>query len=172
MGCDRRHDSAVADLRRDHTEDDRSSLPRAVLPSGGTDDLEPVDRPRSDRVVLLGHHAGLLRLLRIDVDGDEGAVTEDDIRALAALGHIGGQIEDAEREIIDALFNLDDRAVREVMTPRLDIVTIGVPVTADEIRTAVSETGHSRFPVTGSDLDHLVGIVHVKDLLQQDGNDC
>ena len=111
---------------------------------------------------------GLLRLLRIDVDNDEGAVTEDDIRALAALGHLGGQIEDAEREIIDALFNLDDRAVREVMTPRLDIVTLGVPVSADELREAVSETGHSRFPVTGSDLDNLVGIVHVKDLLQLD----
>ena len=109
---------------------------------------------------------GLLRLLRIDVANSEGAVTEEDIRALTALGHIGGQIEDAEREIIDALFNLDDRAVREVMTPRLDIVTIGMPVTADEVRQAVSDTGHSRFPVTGSDLDHLVGIVHVKDLLQ------
>lgn len=112
---------------------------------------------------------GLLRLLRIKIDNDDGGVTEDDIRALAALGERGGQIEEAEREIIDALFHLDDRAVREVMTPRLDIVTIGLPLTASAIRTAVSDTGHSRFPVTGSDLDHLVGIVHVKDLLQNPG---
>ncbi|MGI9665701.1 MAG: hemolysin family protein [Acidimicrobiia bacterium] len=110
---------------------------------------------------------GLLRLLRVDINNDDGGPTEDDIRALAALGERGGQIEEAEREIIDALFHLDDRAVREVMTPRLDIVTIGLPLTADSIRDAVTETGHSRFPVTGSDLDHLVGIVHVKDLLQQ-----
>ena len=109
---------------------------------------------------------GLLRLLRIGADGGDDGPTEDDIRALAALGQRGGQIEEAEREIIDALFHLDDRIVKEVMTPRLDIVTLGIPLTADDIRDAVTETGHSRFPVTSSDLDHLVGIVHVKDVLQ------
>jgi len=109
---------------------------------------------------------GLLRLLRIGVSGDGDGPTEDDIRALAALGQRGGQIEEAEREIIDALFHLDDTLVREVMTPRLDIVTLGVPVTAGAIRDAVSTTGHSRFLVTSSDVDNLVGVVHVKDLLQ------
>jgi putative hemolysin len=109
---------------------------------------------------------GLLRMLRVDVDGDGDGVTEDDIRALAALGERGGHIEEAEREIIDALFHLADRSVREVMTPRLDIVTLGVPLTPSAIRTAVADTGHSRFLVTSSDLDNLLGIVHVKDLLQ------
>jgi CBS domain containing-hemolysin-like protein len=108
---------------------------------------------------------GLLRLLRIGGDGDDEGPTEDDIRALAALGLRGGQIEEAEREIIDALFHLDDTPVREVMTPRLDIHTLGVPLTASAIREAVSETGHSRFLVTSSDVDNLVGVVHVKDLL-------
>ena len=108
----------------------------------------------------------LLRFLRVDIDEDGAGVTEDDIRALARLGERGGQIEEAEREIIDALFHLDDRPVRDVMTPRLDIVTLGLPVTADAVRQAVSDTGHSRFPVTASDLDNLVGIIHVKDLLQ------
>ncbi len=108
----------------------------------------------------------LLRLLRIDAGNAGAGPTEDDIRALAALGERGGQIEEAEREIIDALFHLADRSVREVMTPRLDIVTLGMPLSIDAVRSAVSETGHSRFPVTGSDLDGLVGIVHVKDVLQ------
>ena len=108
----------------------------------------------------------LLRLLRIDAGNAGAGPTEDDIRALAALGERGGQIEEAEREIIDALFHLADRSVCEVMTPRLDIVTLGMPLTIAAVRTAVSETGHSRFPVTGSDLDGLVGIVHVKDVLQ------
>jgi CBS domain containing-hemolysin-like protein len=109
---------------------------------------------------------GLLRLLRIGYDGDADGVTEDDIRALAALSHRGGQIEEAEREIIDALFHLADTSVRDVMTPRLDIVTVGVPLTADDLRQAVSDTGHSRFPVTEDGLDDLLGIVHVKDLLR------
>lgn len=109
---------------------------------------------------------GLLRLLRISGEGEGDPVTDDDIRALARLGERGGHIEEAEREIIDALFHLDDRSVREVMTPRLDIVTLTVPLTSDAVRQAVSDTGHSRFPVTDGDLDDLIGIIHVKDLLQ------
>jgi putative hemolysin len=109
---------------------------------------------------------GLLKLLRIDMDGDGDGVTEDDIRALAALGERGGHIEEAEREIIDALFHLADRSVREVMTPRLDLDTLSSPITAAAIRKAVTETGHSRFPVVAGELDDLIGIVHVKDLLQ------
>jgi CBS domain containing-hemolysin-like protein len=116
---------------------------------------------------------GLLKMLRINVDGDADSVTEDDIRALAALSQRGGQIEQAEREIIDALFHLADTSVRDVMTPRLDIVTVPAPVTAEDLRRAVTETGHSRFPVTAEGLDDLQGIVHVKDLLRQpeDGGD-
>jgi putative hemolysin len=108
----------------------------------------------------------ILRMLGIDSDNGSSGVTEDDIRALAELGHRGGHIEDAEREIIDAVFNLADRSVRDVMTPRLDIVTLSLPLSATAIRQAVSETGHSRFPVSPEDLDELTGIVHVKDLLQ------
>ena len=108
----------------------------------------------------------ILKMLRIDVDGDAGSVTEDDIRALAALSQRGGEIEEAEREIIDALFHLADTSVRDVMTPRLDIVTVPAPVSADDLRRAVTDTGHSRFPVTTDGLDDLQGIVHVKDLLR------
>ncbi len=109
----------------------------------------------------------LLRLLRVDTRGVGSGVTEDDIRALAELGRRGGHIEEAEREIIDAVFNLADRSVRDVMTPRLDIVTLRLPLAAEAIREAVSATGHSRFLVSPSGLDQLTGIVHVKDLLQQ-----
>ena len=113
----------------------------------------------------------LLRLLRIDSGNGADSVTEDDIRALAELGLRGGHIEDAEREIIDAVFNLADRSVRDVMTPRLDIVTLSLPLSATEIRKAVAQTGHSRFPVAPGDLDELTGIVHVKDLLQHPDGD-
>ena len=110
---------------------------------------------------------GILRLLRVPVRGDSGAVTDADIRALAELGHRDGQIEEVERKIIDALFDLADRPIREVMTPRVDIVALTAPVTMDEVRQAVATTGHSRFPVTSGDLDDLLGMLFVKDLLQR-----
>jgi putative hemolysin len=109
---------------------------------------------------------GILKMLGINSNGDASTVTEDDIRALAELGHRGGHIEDAEREIIDAVFNLADRSVRDVMTPRLEIVTLPLPLSGKMLRQAVADTGHSRFPVSPEDLDELTGIVHVKDLLQ------
>ena len=110
---------------------------------------------------------GILRLLRVPGRSDSDAVTDADIRALAELGHRDGQIEEVERKIIDALFDLADRPIREVMTPRVDIVSLTAPVTMDEVREGVAATGHSRFPVTGGDLDDLLGILFVKDLLQR-----
>ncbi len=113
---------------------------------------------------------GLLRLLRISNDHGHRGVTEADIKALAELSAAGGEIEAAEREIIDSLFNLADRPVRDVMTPRVDIVTLGNPVAVEDVRDAVNNAAHSRFPVTGGDLDDLVGILYVKDVLRLEGS--
>ena len=112
---------------------------------------------------------GLLRLLKISTNDDGRGVTEADLKALAELSAAGGEIEAAEREIIDSLFTLADRPVRDVMTPRVDIVTLGNPLTLDDVRESVSNAAHSRFPITEGDLDDLVGILYVKDVLQLDG---
>lgn len=109
---------------------------------------------------------GLLRLFRMAPDDGNREVTEADIKALAELSAAGGEIEAAEREIIDSLFTLADRPVRDVMTPWVDIVTLGDPITVDSVREAVTNAAHSRFPVTGGDLDDLVGILYVKDVLR------
>lgn len=108
---------------------------------------------------------GLQRLFRIPPGDDPLAVTEEDIRAMAVLGERTGDIEAAEREIIHSLFNLDELTVRDVMTPRAEIHSLESPVTSDAVRALASATGHSRFPVIKEDLDHLVGILHVKDLI-------
>ncbi len=112
---------------------------------------------------------GLLRLFKVSTNDAGRGVTEADIKALAELSAAGGEIEAAEREIIDSLFELADRPVRDVMTPRVDIVTLGDRVTIEDVRDAVTNAAHSRFPVTGGDLDDLVGILYVKDVLRLDG---
>lgn len=110
---------------------------------------------------------GLLRLIRVRVEGATAGVTQADIRALAALGHAGGDIALAEREIIDALFGLAERPVRDVMTPRLEMVALTLPVRVEDVRLAVAATGHSRFPVTTGDADDLRGVLYVKDVFRQ-----
>ena len=109
---------------------------------------------------------GLFRLFRIPTSGGVTAVTEDDIRALSSLSLAEGEIEAVEHEIIDALFTLADRPVREVMTPRVDIVALAEPLDIAAVRAAVAKTGHSRYPVIAGNLDHLRGVLYVKDLLQ------
>ncbi len=125
--------------------------------------LAPVAR------VFAGITRGLLRLVRVPIDETGDAITEDDIRALVELSERGGHIEEVEREIIDALFNLADRPIRDVMTPRVDIVALTAPVTIADVRAAVAATGHSRYPVVAGELDDIVGMLYVKDLLQIPG---
>ncbi len=110
----------------------------------------------------------LFRLFRLPARSDVAAVTEADVRALVQLGHEEGEIEAVEREIIHALFDLADRPVREVMTPRVDVISLTEPVSAADARAAVAVSGHSRYPVVAGDLDELHGMLYVKDLLQID----
>jgi len=56
--------------------------------------------------------------------------------------------------------------VREVMTPRVDVVYLGIPVTEDDVARAVRESGHGAFPVVHDDLDDLVGVLFVTDLFR------
>jgi putative hemolysin len=71
-----------------------------------------------------------------------------------------------ERLIIERLADLRDMEVREVMTPRVDVVALTIPVTADAVAAAVRESGHSCFPVVANDLDNLVGVLFVNDLFR------
>lgn len=71
-----------------------------------------------------------------------------------------------EQEILASLAALRDRTAREVMTPRVDVVALEVPVTVGDVVRAVRQSGHSRFPVYEDSLDRLVGILFVKDLFR------
>ncbi|MDE0139446.1 MAG: hemolysin family protein [bacterium] len=116
--------------------------------------------------VFIGLGQGILRLLRLPARNDAG-VTPADVRALAVLGERGGEIEPGEREIIERLFETADQPVRDVMTPRVDIVTLTLPVTSSDVREAVARTAHSRFPVVGEDgnPDSIQGLLYAKDVL-------
>jgi CBS domain containing-hemolysin-like protein len=74
--------------------------------------------------------------------------------------------EDQEQLILAALHDLRDTTVREVMTPRVDVVGIPIPVHAADVARAVRQTGHRSFPVYDDDLDHLIGILFVNDLFR------
>ena len=89
-------------------------------------------------------------------------------RARSAEGPPGerSDTDGIEHEIVEALTRLRTTAVREVMTPRVDVVSLEMPVSAESVAQAVKESGHSRFPVYEENLDHLAGVLFVKDLFR------
>ncbi len=98
-------------------------------------------------------------------DEDDAEVTEADIQALTALGEIEGQILPAEREIIDSLLDFSDRPIKEIMTPRVDVLFLSIPINIVDVKALVNDKRISRMPVSKSEsLDDTFGIVYVKDL--------
>ena len=96
---------------------------------------------------------------------NEQDITEADIQALTALGEMEGQILPAEREIIDSLLEFSDRPIKEIMTPRVDVLFLTLPLTIPAVRKLVKDHRMSRFPVSKTEyLDDTIGIIYVKDL--------
>ena len=81
-------------------------------------------------------------------------------------GRAEGGADEQEQFIIDALHDLHDTVVREVMTPRVDVVALTIPLTVEAVSQAIRESGHSCFPVCGENLDDLIGVLFVNDLFR------
>lgn len=118
--------------------------------------------------VFISVGRAIIRLFRLPPSGDQ-TITLADIRALAILGERRGEIDSGEREIIERLFSTADQPVRDVMTPRVDMVALLAPVTPGAVREAVATTAHSRYPVVSEEgnLDSILGILYAKDVLSQ-----
>lgn len=94
-------------------------------------------------------------------------VTEEELRLLVTVGEEEGVLEEAETEMIHSIFEFADTTVREVMVPRIDMVTLEVD---DTVNTAVDlalQGGFSRIPVYEATIDNVVGILYTKDMLKQ-----
>jgi len=114
---------------------------------------------------LVGFTHWLIRLFGGDPNAPGPYVTEEDIRALVNVGESHGALEEEEKEMIHSIFELGDTVVREVMTPRTDMVCADVsdPV-AKGVELVISE-GYSKLPVYEDNIDHIVGVVHDRELL-------
>ncbi|MGH9088434.1 MAG: hemolysin family protein [Acidimicrobiales bacterium] len=92
--------------------------------------------------------------------------SERDLRADTATAYESAAAAEQERLITEALTDLRDMDVREVMTPRVDVVALTIPVHVEEVAQAVRESGHRCFPVVNGDLDDVVGVLYVNDLFR------
>lgn len=98
-------------------------------------------------------------------EGDD-AHTEEEIRLLMEESHRQGLIDDTEVDFVDNVFDFTDLNVREIMTPRTDMVCLYLEDTMDENLHTILEEQLTRYPICREDKDHIVGFLHVKDLMR------
>ena len=91
-------------------------------------------------------------------------VTEDELRRLASHAAVEGSIEESDRELMERAFDMGDRTVDEILTPRTDVVAVAAEATIAEALDVAIHSGHRRLPVYEGDLDHIRGVVRLQDL--------
>ncbi|MBE0426795.1 MAG: HlyC/CorC family transporter [Nitrospirae bacterium] len=94
---------------------------------------------------------------------ERGYISEEEIKMIIEEGRERGIFEAEEKELIHSVFEFTDIFVKEVMVPAPQMVTMGINMTVDEVKTIISEEQYSRYPVVGKDLNDIRGILYAKD---------
>ena len=107
----------------------------------------------------------VLKVLRLKTEGNEEEVTEEDIRLMVETSGESGKIEEDEQEWIQNVFDFNDVTVSDVMTRDGDVTAIQEDTPERDILKIIKDTGYSRFPVYGEDLNDIKGILIAKEFL-------
>ena len=114
-------------------------------------------------LILNGFANMILRLLGIRPVREQ-IHSEEELKLIIAESEEGGAIETSERELIQNVFDFDNRIVRQIMVPRMKVSGLNVSMTIEDALNLVMKEGYSRYPVYEGSLDDIIGIVHAKDI--------
>jgi magnesium and cobalt exporter, CNNM family len=111
---------------------------------------------------------GTLILLGVnpETSGDL-AHSEDELRLLLAESHRVGVLSESKRELLENVIDYTERTARHVMVPRADIAYLSLARNLEENLAVVTQAAATRFPLCSTDIDHVIGMVHVKDLFNR-----
>ncbi len=104
----------------------------------------------------------ILRLFGINPNEDPEEVTEEEIRMMVDIGSESGAIEQDERAMIENIFEFNNSTAADVMIHRMDVVAIQADASDEEILKTIRESGLSRFPVYGEDIDDIIGVLNTR----------
>jgi putative hemolysin len=111
--------------------------------------------------------AVILRALGLEPPGAEHeAHSEAELRMLLSSSAEQGEIEHEEQEMLYKVFDFADKEVSDVMVPRPEVVAISIALPAEEALKAVLESPYTRYPVYRETLDDIVGVLHIRDLIE------
>lgn len=118
--------------------------------------------------ILNGIGALLLRLFKVPpAEGHDRVLSPEEIELLVSESAEGGLLNQDEEEMIRNIFDFSDRVVGQVMTPRTRVQAVPIGISREKLLKIAIESRHSRFPVYDRDRDHIVGILHLKDIIRQ-----
>jgi putative hemolysin len=106
---------------------------------------------------------GVTRLLGLP---NANLFSQEEIIALVDLGRQAGAVEPVQAQMLGNVFRVEDRQLKEVMTPRTEIIGIRNGSTLEEFFQVYAQHAHTRFPVYQDNIDHIVGVLSVKDVMQ------
>lgn len=107
----------------------------------------------------------ILKIFRIDPNKKNATITESELKTYLDAGHEEGVIEEEEREMIYNVFDFGDSLAKDVMIPRIDMVSVEDTASYDDIKTIFKENMYTRLPVYHDSTDNIVGIINIKDFL-------
>ncbi|QLY79382.1 hemolysin family protein [Clostridium intestinale] len=107
----------------------------------------------------------LIRILGISTEGLEEKVTEEEIKSLINIGEEHGVINKTERDMLDGIFEFDDKVAREIMTPRTEVYMINAEDSFRELIDELINEKFSRIPIYEEDIDNIIGVLNIKDIL-------
>jgi CBS domain containing-hemolysin-like protein len=108
---------------------------------------------------------GLLGLFGVKAVHGSDVHTAEELRILLDQSKESGEIQDSEHELIENVFQFNDRMVRQIMVPRTKLAALDVNAPEDKLLEKIFNEGYSRLPVYDGSIDNIVGVLNVKDLL-------
>ena len=107
----------------------------------------------------------ILRLLHISSEGNNFSITEKELKTYVDVSHEGGVIESEERELIYNVFDFGDRVAKDIMIPRIQMTTIALNATYQEVLSTFQASMFTRIPVYDNDPDNIIGLINIKDFI-------
>jgi len=106
------------------------------------------------------------RLLGVRSDHHRGGHSSEELKLIVSSSRFAGQLPEIQEDMIHAVLDLEELSIREIMSPRNDIVSVPLEASLDEVLEAMVTSQHSRLPVWEEAPEHIVGIVFFKDMLR------
>ncbi len=108
--------------------------------------------------------SSVLKWLHVDLQHTSEAHSEEELRMLLAESHRVGTLSGDKRELLENIIDYTERTARHAMVPRGDVVYLSLARSMEENLKIIGQTTHTRFPLGTVDIDHVAGMIHVKDL--------